>query len=134
MNIAAQYISNLVYKGGPIVEDYAELQALFHKIAKRKKRGEISSRHIASLQDAFGESFSLDTIQGFCVQQPHGYAGDYEIIDRIYTNWISPKANLQKWDHFFHAQAAPNAVRNRKAYFRIFLKKALLNKGERSMY
>lgn len=49
--------------------------------------------------------------------KPHGYAGDFEIIDRICTKWVSPDPMLQKWDSFFHSQKAPNAVRNRVSYF-----------------
>lgn len=123
MNCDALYIADLVSKGGPVVDDYPGLQLWFRTIARKKENGELNSKEITGLQEAFGESFSLDTVQGFCVQQPHGYAGDFEIIDRIHTNWISPKSHLQKWDHFFHAQAAPNAVRNRKVYFQNILEK-----------
>ena len=56
-------------------------------------------------------------MQGFVWMKPHGHAGDFEIIDRIYQCWISPDPHLAKWDEYFHAQAAPRAVRNRKAYF-----------------
>lgn len=56
-------------------------------------------------------------MQGFALQKPHGYAGDFEIIDRIYQEWLSPEANLSNWDRFFHAQPAVKAVRNRKTYF-----------------
>lgn len=57
------------------------------------------------------------TLQGFAVNKPHGYAGDFEIIDRIYRCHVSDDPALANWDHFFHRQAAPQAVRNRKTYF-----------------
>jgi SAM-dependent methyltransferase len=60
---------------------------------------------------------TTNCIQGFGFLKPHGYAGDYEIIDRIYTGWVSDDLSLRKWDEYFHVQPAPRAVRNRKAYF-----------------
>ena len=63
-------------------------------------------------------------MQGKVAVKPHGYAGDFELIDNIYTNWISPEPLLAKWDHFFHSHAASKAVRNRKQYFIELLKEA----------
>ena len=62
-----------------------------------------------------------DTMQGFVLNRPHGYPGDFEIIDRIYTEWISPINHLRSWDLFFHWQEATIAVRNRKSYFKTLL-------------
>lgn len=45
--------------------------------------------------------------------KPHGYAGDYEMLDRI-SNWKTSGDPLEKaFDVFFQNQAAPRAVRNR---------------------
>lgn len=60
---------------------------------------------------------SIDTMQGYAFHKPKGYAGDYEMIDRIYTFWTSTNPTLKVWDDFFHSQEAPIAVRNRKKYF-----------------
>lgn len=56
-------------------------------------------------------------MQGMSVVKPHGYAGDFEMIDRIYTRWLSPDDHLRRWDEYFHAQAAARAVRNRMGVF-----------------
>ena len=53
-------------------------------------------------------------MQGFALAKPHGYAGDFEIIDRIYQGRITNDPNLAGWDHYYHQHAAPKAVRNRK--------------------
>lgn len=50
-------------------------------------------------------------------QKPLGYAGDYLMIDWIYTKKACPSGTGAFWDEFFHRQAAPTAVRNRKEYF-----------------
>ena len=54
---------------------------------------------------------------GFAWCKPHGYAGDYEIIDRHYINYVTSDRTLAKWDRLWHFSPAARAVRNRKAYF-----------------
>lgn len=49
--------------------------------------------------------------------KPLGYAGDYLIIDWIYTHKADSPGLGAYWDGFFHRQAAPIGVRNRKDYF-----------------
>ena len=76
-----------------------------------------SSNQYKELLDLLAPVLTTETMQGFAFQKPHGYSGDYEIIDRIYIEWKSEKEDLVKWDEFFHFQKAPIAVRNRKRYF-----------------
>jgi len=45
--------------------------------------------------------------------KPHGYAGDFEIIERIYSQSASQKETLYNWDVMFHQNDAAKAVRNR---------------------
>jgi extracellular factor (EF) 3-hydroxypalmitic acid methyl ester biosynthesis protein len=56
-------------------------------------------------------------MQGFAQQKPHGYAGDFEIIQRIYARYVSKRPSLENWDLFFHSGEAPAAVRNRGEMF-----------------
>jgi SAM-dependent methyltransferase len=55
---------------------------------------------------------------GFTFQKPHGYAGDFELIDRIYSQRKSNNKSLHRWDSFYHDLEAATAVRNRKQYFK----------------
>lgn len=57
------------------------------------------------------------TMQGRAFEKKYGYAGDFEIIDKIYTEYISENKLYAMWDRYFHEQPAPIAVRNRKKYF-----------------
>lgn len=57
------------------------------------------------------------TMQGRGFSKDYGYAGDFEIIDKIYTNFKSENNICKKWDVYFQKQPAPIAVRNRKTYF-----------------
>lgn len=55
--------------------------------------------------------------------KPFGYAGDYQIIDWTYQKFDgSPDPRGMFWDHFYHAQVAPMAVRDRKERFGRVLK------------
>ncbi len=49
--------------------------------------------------------------------KPLGYAGDYLIIDWIYTNQTLPSGKGQILDDIFQNYEATQAVRNRKQYF-----------------
>lgn len=49
--------------------------------------------------------------------KPFGYAGDFQIIDWIYTRRANSKGLGKLWDEFFHRQPAPQAVRHRKNHF-----------------
>jgi SAM-dependent methyltransferase len=59
----------------------------------------------------------IDSLAGFCYLQPHGYAGDFELIERLYTRYVSKDSSIARWDRFAQEQPAANAVRNRKKYF-----------------
>lgn len=90
---------------------------MLERIYRHSLSGEIGPDGMAVLHRAFGEAFSTRTLQGFSFRKPHGYAGDFEIIDRIYGGYICPDPHLAAWDRYYQYQAAPQAVRNRKAYF-----------------
>lgn len=117
-----QYIRHLVSCGGPQPQEYEVLNGWFNHLRDLVRNSIISNNQIQSLWDMGGEPFSAKTMQGLVRAQLRGYAGDYEVIDRIYLSWVSPKAHLAQWDHFFHWQKASKAVRNRKDYFLNYLK------------
>jgi len=69
-------------------------------------------------------SFLTETTSliGHVLNKPYGYAGDFEIIDRLYTNDVS--SDYYAWDKYILNTNAVKAVQNRKTYF----KKLVLNK------
>ncbi|GJL55178.1 MAG: hypothetical protein NPIRA02_23100 [Nitrospirales bacterium] len=111
------YISKLVSKGGPTLSDYDDLKSALDTLAQARKSQSVTQDQLQQILDAFGESLSLETIQGMGYLKPHGYAGDFEIIDKIYRNHLSPIPALQNWDRFVHHQPAFKAVKNRLSYF-----------------
>lgn len=111
------YVEKMVAQGGPTPEQYAAFDRWLAIVADELRSGRMSKRDLHLLREAFGEALSLETNQGFSLRKPHGYTGDFEIIDRMYREHTTDEPELRRWDLFFHAQASVNAVRNRKAYF-----------------
>jgi len=50
-------------------------------------------------------------------EKPLGYAGDYQLIDWIYTKKTAPSGKGKLFDVLFHSYEAAQSVRNRKQYF-----------------
>lgn len=121
MNPDLQFIESLVTRGGPTQMDYPALNDWFSSVHQRVRQGDYPESDLLALRAAFGDAMSPATLQGFVCAQPHGYPGDFEIIDKIYVRHLSPKPHLLKWDAYFHAQPATKAVRNRKDYFHTLL-------------
>ena len=116
-----EHVRLMVENGGPEPNQYNELNEWFQSIGRLVRTENIAREQVKEMWSLFGDAFSVNTLQGFGANKPHGYAGDFEIIDKIYTKWISPRADLYKWDEFFHWQKAPIAVRNREEYFKRLL-------------
>jgi extracellular factor (EF) 3-hydroxypalmitic acid methyl ester biosynthesis protein len=117
----AEFIEHLVEKNGPEPTDCRALNDWFDRIHRRASNGGISGAQRLALRDAFGDAVSGATLQGLVCTQPHGYPGDFEIIDKIYVRHHSPHPRFLAWDAYFHSQVAPKAVRNRKPYFHCLL-------------
>jgi extracellular factor (EF) 3-hydroxypalmitic acid methyl ester biosynthesis protein len=123
VDLYASYVRRLVDQGGPREVDYADLDHWVIDVYDGIRAGQLSTADIAEIRAAFGEALSSKTMQGFALTKPHGYAGDFEMIDRIYQIHIAPQSHLASWDRFYHQHAAPKAVRNRKKYFHRLLDK-----------
>lgn len=104
-----------ILQGGPQPEDYPFTNHFFRRQYQKDKEGfsELFS-HIRQEVKAF---HAHDSVAGFCYLQPHGYAGDFEMIERLYTRYVSGDSAVARWDRFAQAQPAARAVRNRKTYF-----------------
>jgi len=111
------FIKQLVQNGGPEPSEYRFLNSWLRVINNEIMSGTISKTDLRTIRETFGRAISLDTMQGFCFHKPHGYPGDFEIIDKIYQNHHADDPSLVKWDKYFQISSAPMAVRNRKDYF-----------------
>jgi len=85
-------------------------------LAQLHRLESISNADLDLIRYELGEAMSPKTIQGFAYHKPHGYAGDYEIIEKIYGNHIASDIHLANWDRFFQSHGAAQAVRNRVSF------------------
>ncbi|MDW9479016.1 methyltransferase [Sinorhizobium meliloti] len=120
---AVECLRGIVEIGGPDPGHYLDIVNALNVIhaedfvvecglAKRIKQNEDLVELIACNREVFDTTASM---QGFVRSRPHGYAGDFEIIERIYNRTISAAPVIAKWDAFFHTAHAAEAVRNRAA-------------------
>ncbi len=108
----------LIAAGGPKPGDYPITDQFIHDLYDEVKEGAISNEEVAQLKSLFTEDFLLNTVQGHGFRKPMGYAGDFKIIDLIYTRHVNAGAAYKNWDEYFHRHPATRAVRNRKDFFK----------------
>ncbi len=110
---------NFVQKSNTTKADWQQFDLLARQLGKSMEH--ISNEQRTQLEKAFGATMTTKTLQGFAFTKPHGYAGDYEMIDKLYTLYTSPDKRFRKWDEYMHSIAAAKAVRNRKTYVKKLL-------------
>lgn len=115
-------LDDLVRAGGPTPTEYAPLNRAIRQLGDHVRAGLVTRKSIVELTREWAREYWPDTLQAKAVFQKHGYSGDFEIIDDIYATRVTDDPRQRRWDLFFHAQAAPAAVRNRKAYFHHLLR------------
>lgn len=114
-------IEKWVEQGGPEESEWEEFNRWIDALFQDKDKYSFNDKDIKLIQNAFGDSMMKDTIQSHILLKPYGYAGDYEIIDKIYQCSICSCNSNIKWDCFSQNNFATKAVRNRKEYFKNLL-------------
>lgn len=99
------HLRRIVEQGGPNPDEYEYLRSLFGTFPKAE-----------SIPDFLEGIFQVSSLQGFVANQPYGYHGDFAIIDAIYSRSVSACPKVEKWDAFFQALPACEAVRNRRQF------------------
>ena len=102
--------------------NFFQLDELLAITAYEYRKGSISKEEIAEINTSFGKGFLENTLHGRGFLKPNGYPGDYLFLDRIYTNHISSNSKYSIWDEYVQQNGAPNAVRNRKKYYKHLVK------------
>lgn len=114
------FTKHLNEKGGPYPEEYHLLDKYLEVIAREVKELKISKEDLEIIWSIFDEEFMKETLQGHSLKKPFGYAGDFKIIDMIYT--ASTNTKYKYWDNYYNRANAAQAVRNRKTYFKNLVK------------
>jgi hypothetical protein len=111
------YAKAMVERGGPRPHEYLEIDAWILQVYSSLDSGDLPKDFIAELRQTLAPVLSPVTMFGLAWRKLHGYAGDFEIIDRHYLTYVAPDPQLSNWDYYWHANPAAGAVRNRKRYF-----------------
>lgn len=110
-------LRELIASGGPMPGEYAHLNRMLRQVGDAVRARVIAKDDVLAYSHDITSRHLDGTMQARALGKKYGYSGDFEMIDAIYTLRTAPEPHLRRWDLYFHAQAAPNAVRNRKAYF-----------------
>ncbi len=105
------YLEKLLENGGPNYSDYMTLESASATLE------DVSIADRANLFDVLRPLLNMDSMIGHTFLKPHGYAGDFELIYKIYTEWKSDDPDQYKWDELYHSTETVKAIKARQAYF-----------------
>lgn len=113
------YIRFLIEKGGPVGYEIQKFTEAVNSLR--------SQEDLLEFEIVLKSKLTLDTMAGHTYLKPYGYAGDFEIIEKIYAQKRSSNPVVDAWDQWYQSLDACEAVRNRKKYFKEVMVKALAN-------
>jgi len=116
-------IKEIIAKGGPTESEYEQLENAL-VILKGQFQTDTFSLEMAELLEGCGFLNDTSSIMGHIKMKPHGYAGDFEIIERIYQD-TTVNSRYDLWDTYSLQHPAARAVRNRKQYFKTLITQKL---------
>ena len=92
------FIENLMNNNGPDQHQYDELSDWYNDVGNNLDKGILFNDDIDNLRKKFGCVFyDNNSLQGRIFNKPLGYAGDFIVIDKIYTKSISSNPKFKKW-------------------------------------
>lgn len=103
-------------------DTFFQLDELLAITAYEYRKGRVSKADISEINAGFGKEFLHNTLHGRGYLKPNGYPGDYLFLDQIYTKHVSEDPSYGIWDEFVQQNGAPQAVRNRKEYYKYLVK------------
>src|SRR5262245_50407649 len=91
----------------------AAIDACLERLEELRLWGSENRLPSSELWNVAGHLLSRGWLLNQARTKPRGYAGDYEMLARIYENRLCDDPLGKLLDQYFQAQAAPQAVRNR---------------------
>ncbi|MFP3591092.1 class I SAM-dependent methyltransferase [Chryseobacterium sp. SIMBA_038] len=120
-------MNEIISHEGPAIEEFDELTVMINELACQINENKLAPDEIQNLINKCESLKDQKSIMGHILTKPHGYAGDFHIIDRIYTKEVSSK--FPKWDKYSISIPSAKAVRNRKSYFKRKVSQSLKQGG-----
>lgn len=117
LNSFDDLLHDFMGRGGPMPPEYSVLNRAVRHLGDSVRGGSLRQDEVSAYIREVTRKHLQGTMQAEALAQKYGYSGDFEIIDHIYTRKTNGDPRLRLWDLYFHSQAAPVAVRNRKGYF-----------------
>src|SRR5262245_55883592 len=93
----------------------AAIDACLERLEELRLWGSENRLPSSELWNVVGHFLSRGWLLNQARTKPRGYAGDHEMLARIYENRLCDDPFGRLIDRYFQAQAAPQAVRNRMA-------------------
>lgn len=98
-------------------EDQARVDEALNESVERFAAARVLGRDNLTPSTAFwsvvGDLLTLGNMHHLAHDKPRGYAGDFELLYKIHTNYRCEDRLGRAFDSYFQKQAAPQAVRNR---------------------
>jgi len=118
----------IIANGGPLEKDYSDLEMSLATLALADPQDPELALKMAPVIGSCEFLFDKVSLMGHIRTKPYGYAGDFEIIERIYQNEIL-REDYRLWDAYSLKHPAAEAVRNRKKYFKTLLSSKLVQRS-----
>lgn len=116
-----QYARHLARSGGPGRGEIAAFDSWLDRLYRERATGVLADPELEAIRRELVHGLPTDSMLGFAWHKPHGYAGDFEVIERMYSMRTSADPGLERWDLYWHQSPAATAVRNRKCYYKRLL-------------
>ncbi len=95
---AFKKLEDYIENGGPNINDYNEVDKIWDILPKNFLKYKEIVQYNETRNVDLPHEFLKGTLVGFAYHKPHGYAGDFEIIDTIHTKKVSGNIQFEKWD------------------------------------
>lgn len=118
-----QWLDNLVGDGGPEPEQYDRLTACFRELARQRHQLPYGPGLVQDTRAVLAPTLLKGTLLGFLYLRPHGYPGDFELLERVLSYHHSTDPNLVRWDAYCHTLPMVRALRGRAAHLRAQLER-----------
>lgn len=112
-----RYLAEVIERGGPTPDEWDDLNAWGANLIRDCEDQLYTLEDLRAVQDVAALHFPVTSAPGLILHKPHGYPGDFELIDRIYRRLCLVDAS-KRWDDFVYEHPGARAVRNRKDYFK----------------